>query len=109
MLLHDHELFFRYFRMSPTRYEHLLEQMGHEITKSSVKTEPIGRSERFSVTLRYVFTGDLSYASFRICPISIGRIIFETTEAIWNILSPDYLTCPYTEKQWWQMALDFSA
>ena len=49
MLLHDHELFFRYFRTSPTRYEHLLEQMGHEITKSSVRREPIGHSERLSV------------------------------------------------------------
>ena len=51
MLLHDHELFFQYFRMSPTRYEHLLEQMGHEITKSSVRREPIGHSERLSVAI----------------------------------------------------------
>ena len=103
MRLHDHELFFRYFRMSPTRYEHLLEQIGHAITKSSIKREPIGPSERLSVTLRYVFTGDSQVtlaSSFRISPTSIGRIIFETTEAILNVLSPDYLTCPYAEKQW---------
>ena len=112
MLLHDHELFFRYFRMSPTRYEHLLEQMGHAITKSSVKREPIGHSERVSVTLRYVFTGDSEVtlvSIFRISPTSIGRIIFETTEAIWNVLPPDYLTSFYTEKQWRRIALDFPA
>ena len=39
-------------------YEHLLEQIGHAITKSSVKREPIGPIERLSVTLCYVFTGD---------------------------------------------------
>ena len=49
MRLHDHELFFRYFRMSPTRYEHLLEQIGHVITKSSIKREPIGPSERLKL------------------------------------------------------------
>ena len=76
MLLHDHELFFRYFRMSPTRYEHLLEQIGHAITKSSVKREAIGHSER--LTLRYVFTQVTLASIFRISPTSIGRIIFES-------------------------------
>ena len=58
MRLHDHTLFFQYFRMSPTQYEDLLKQIAPVIQKQSEKREPIGPSERLSVVLRYTFTGD---------------------------------------------------
>ena len=97
MKLHDHTLFFQYFRMSPTQYEDLLKQIAPVIQKQSEKREPIGPSERLSVALRYIFTGDSQKtiaSSFRISPTSIGRIIFETTDAIWNVLASKYLVCP---------------
>ena len=76
--LHDHEYFFKYFRMSPTRYEELLRLVAAHITKSSIRREAIGPGERLAVTLRYIFAGisqvDLS-GSFRISPTSIGRVI----------------------------------
>ncbi|XP_057311075.1 uncharacterized protein LOC130648923 [Hydractinia symbiolongicarpus] len=98
--------FFQYFRMNPTQYENLLHQVGPYIQKSSKKRESIGPSERLSVTLRYIFTGDAQVtiaASFRISPTSIGQIINETTVVIWDVLMP----CPGTEEQWKQIANDF--
>lgn len=56
MKLHDHALFFQYFRMNPTQYDHLLHQVGPYIQKSFKKRESIGPSERLSVTLRYIFS-----------------------------------------------------
>ena len=52
--LHDEELFFKYFRMTPTQYEQLLTWVAPHITKSSQTREPNGPSERLSVTLKYL-------------------------------------------------------
>ena len=39
--LHDHEFFYKQFRMTPTRYEELLNLVGPHIAKSTLKREPI--------------------------------------------------------------------
>ena len=54
--LFDHEYF---FRMTSTNYEHLLSLIAPAITKSSLRRETIGASERLMVTLRYIY-GDTS-------------------------------------------------
>ena len=80
------------------------------ITKSSIKREVIGPSERLSVTLRYLSTGDSHVtigSSFRISPTSIGRIINETSQAIWDILMPIYLQVPHTVEEWKKIANEF--
>ena len=109
MKLHDHTLFFQYFRMSPTQYEDLLKQISTVvIQKQSEKREPIGPSER--PALRYIFTGDSQKtiaSSFRISPTSIGRIIYENTDAIWNVLASKYLVCPNSENEWLKIASEF--
>ena len=82
ILLPDRALFFRYFRMSPTKFEELLKKVAPRIEKSAETREPICPSERLSIALRYLFTGDAQTtiaASFRVSPSSIGRIIYETT------------------------------
>ena len=58
MKLHDNPLFFTYFCMSPAKYEHLLAKVAPGLQKCSEKRDPICPSERLSVTLRYLFTGD---------------------------------------------------
>ena len=108
MKLHDHTLFFQYFRMSPTQYEDLLKQIAPVIQKQSEKREPIGPSER--PALRYIFTGESQKTidlSFRISPTSIGRIIYENTDAIWNVLASKYLVCPNSENEWLKIASEF--
>ena len=110
MMLYDHELFFKYFRMSPTKYEDLLRKVAPRIEKCSDKREPIGPSERLSVTLRYLFTGDAQAtiaASFRISPASIGRIINETANVLWEVLAPEYILCPSSEHEWRHIAGEF--
>ena len=89
MMLYDHFLFFKYFRMNPTQYEQLLQKIAPRIQKSSEKREQIGPSERLSVALRYIFTGDSQKSiasSFRISLTSIGRIVHETMNVIWDVL-----------------------
>ena len=55
MRLHDHEMFFRYFRMFPKTYESLPKLIGPDIKKVSTKMrEPIGPDQRLAVTLRYL-------------------------------------------------------
>ena len=55
--LFDHEYFFKFFRMTPTKYEHLLSLIAPASTKSSLRRETIRASERLMVTLRYIFGG----------------------------------------------------
>ena len=109
--LHDHEYFFKYFRMSPSKYEELLNLVAPYITKSSVKREAIGPSERLSVTLRYFVTGDAQITiaqSFRISPTSICRIVDETCKVIWDVLLENgFITAPTTEEEWKTIANSF--
>ena len=37
----------------------------------------------------------------------IGRIIFESTEVIWNVLAPEYLICPNYEEELLKIASEF--
>ena len=81
MKLFDHELFFRYFRMLPDKFEELLSIVGPSLLKNCRNREPISPEERLSVTLRHLATGD-SHAtiamSYRMSPTTVGRIIMET-------------------------------
>ena len=87
--LHDEEYFFKYFRMSAMQYEELLSMVAPKIQKSSEKRKCIGPSERVCVTLRYLTTGDSQTTiamNYRISPSSVGRIIYETCLALWQVL-----------------------
>ncbi|CAB4027184.1 Hypothetical predicted protein [Paramuricea clavata] len=80
MKLFDHELFFKHFRMLPSKLEELLQWVAPKLTKSAVKRDPIGPEERLCVTLRYVVTGDSQVTisgSYRINQATVGRIIKE--------------------------------
>ena len=37
LFIKDHEYFFKFFRMTPTKYEHLLSLIAPAITKSSLR------------------------------------------------------------------------
>ena len=66
--------------------------------------ERFGFEERFSVTLRYLITGDIhatTPTSYRISPTSIGMTIKEATGVIWNLLlKRGYLQQPQACKDW---------
>lgn len=111
MELHDHEYFFKCFRMNVATLEQLLKWVGPYIVKSSERREAIGAKERLCVTLRKLATGDANVtiaASYRISPTCVGRIIDETTAAIWEALeSRGFLNVPDTSTKWKSIAKEF--
>ena len=53
----DREMFFRYYRMTPDRFEHFLSLVKDRLTKKETNLrKPISARERLSVTLRYLAT-----------------------------------------------------
>ena len=90
--LFDEEFFFKYFRITATQYEESFLMVASVIKKSSTKRECIGPDQHLSVTLRY---------------LAIGRIIYETCEALWRVLSSVYVKCPQNETKSKEVAHEF--
>ena len=113
MKLCDHELFYKQFRMSPGKMEELLGWVAPKIMKDSSKREAVGAEERLCVTLRYLATGDAQCtiaASYRMSPTTVGRIVAETTIAIWETLSEHgFLKCQTTKEEWLLISEAFEA
>ena len=110
--LFDHEMFLKYFRMSPTTYEKLLSFVATDLTKETTRMrEPICPGQRVAITLKYLTTGNAHTtiaASYRVSPTTVGRIIHETCSAIWNRLSEqNYIKSPETEREWESIAREF--
>ena len=107
----DKEYFFQNFRMTPTKFEELLMLVTPKIIKSSTKREAITPGERLCVALRYLVTGDAQTtiaASYRMSKTSVGRIIKETSQAIWDVLLEEgYLKVPQSSSDWEKVAQDF--
>ena len=77
---------FRYIRMTPERFGHLLSLVGPRITKTNTRMrEAINAAARLTLTLRYLAIGDelqnLSF-SYRIGRTIVSHIIKETLCAI---------------------------
>ena len=105
-------IFFKYFRMSSTRYEELLQKDAPRIKKDNIKRfDTVEPSERLCVTLRYLVTGDAQTTiatTYRISPTTVGRIINETCVALWEVLNEEkYLKAPATETEWRDITSDF--
>ena len=109
--LMDHELFFEMFRMTPTKYEELLGYVGPHILKDSTRREAISPDERLSVTLRYLVTGDAFGTigkSYRIDGTTVGRIIKETCEKLWDVLLENgFIDAPDNREKWINVSRDY--
>ena len=89
---------FRYLRMSPEKFEHLLTLVGPLISKRATKMrELISAAERLTLTLRMLASGDdqqslaFSYSQGRTIVSHIPR---ETCSTIWMALRDIYLRPP---------------
>ena len=95
MRMFDTESFFKYFRMTPSRFDHLLSLIGTALyRKRTVMRSPVSPGERLAVTLRFLATGDSMKTiafSYRLGHSTVCKIIDDTCEAIWNALAVDYL------------------
>ena len=107
----DRQYFFRYFRMNPERFDHLLELVRPRIEKQNTRfRKAISAEERLALTLRFLATGDakqsISY-SFRIGKSPASNIISETCQALYLALNDRYLHPPKTENDWLHIAQEF--
>ena len=111
LMLADHELFFNMFRMTPTKFEELLSWIAPLITRSAIRRQPIQPGERLCVTLRYLVSGD-SFStianSYRMSDTTVGRIVKETSNVLWNVLlTKGFLRAPVNSDEWKKISEDF--
>ncbi|CAK1594284.1 unnamed protein product [Parnassius mnemosyne] len=88
--------------MEKETYNILLNKLRTRLTKQWTKfSEPISPEERLLITLRYFASGNsfkaLSYYFLR-GPTSNRRIVHETSQVIWELLQPEYMPIPTTNK-----------
>ena len=103
-LVEDRGLLFRYHRITPGRFEHLLSSVKHRIAKKGAKFQnPISARERLSLTLHFLATGESQQSisfSYRTGRTAVSNIVFETCEAIFEALKVDYLQAPKDSEGW---------
>ena len=91
----DRELFFRYFRMSPERFDHLITLVKGQIGKRDTAfTKAFSAAGRLVITLHYLASGEtqqaLSY-SYRIRRSTVSTVIAKTCKAIYTALKRSLL------------------
>ena len=96
--------------MSPERFDALLEMVEPLVRRKRTNfREPISPAERLSLTLRFLATGEsqqsLSF-SFRMGKTTVSNIVSETCDAIYSVLSPQYLSPP-SKDGWLIIAQEF--
>lgn len=92
--------FFKYHRMSVSTYDYILENIKGDITKWSNRPS-ISPGERLAVTLRYLSTGMSFQAiaqSFMMDGYTVGKIVRETCEKIYEKMSCKHLRVPSKEE-----------
>ncbi|XP_064462601.1 uncharacterized protein LOC135373308 [Ornithodoros turicata] len=74
----DPPLFFKYYRMPPSRFDELHHIVRRYLTKAYLCREPISSQQRLAITLRYLSSGNAIKEvalSFRVSPETCRRII----------------------------------
>ena len=111
MRLGDHQSFYRYFHMSPQRFNHLLSSVGPTITLQTTNfRQPISAGERLAIAPRYLVTGDSMQTilfSYRVGHSTVCGNIDSTCDAIWNALCQKYLRRPSSQEEWKQLSVDY--
>uniref|UniRef100_A0A6P7GJI6 Protein ALP1-like n=1 Tax=Diabrotica virgifera virgifera TaxID=50390 RepID=A0A6P7GJI6_DIAVI len=104
----DQEMFFKYTRMLPETFDSLLNLLKRHLLKRS-RREYLSPELRLAMTLKYLAHGgsfpNLSW-EFRVGHSTVSKIIFETCEAIWNVLKPIYVKS-HDEIDWLQVSNQF--
>lgn len=82
--------------------------IAHRITKQDTQMRPaIPADTRLCVTLHFLVTG-MSFTTLAFI-YALGRktvsdIVYDTCEAIWDVLQPIYLRLPSTHAEWQNIA-----
>ena len=106
----DPKKFRQCFRMSPQIFNKLLDAIFPYILKKDTVRESIKPNIRLMITLRFLASG-CDYGnledSFKVPKSTISKIVSETCEALWDLLSKKYIRCPQTEREWLEVAKGF--
>ena len=109
--LADKKMFFRYMRMIPLSFEHLLSLVAAKITKQTTNyREPIPPQQRLSVTLRHLATGESHISlslQYRIGCQTVSKIIPETCKKIYEAVAPIYMKMPTSPEEWLKISEEF--
>ena len=102
---------YRYLRMSPERYGHLLRLVSPLIKKQDTNLrKAILAGERLAVTLRFLASGEsqqsLSFA-YRIGKSTLSCMLRETCDAIFSVSKDPYLKPPSSKDDWENIEKDF--
>ena len=88
-MCNDRQLFFRYFRMSPERFDHLLTLVREQIEKKRSFSE----AGRLAITLRYLASGEAQQSLSYSCGIgrsTVSTAIAKARKAIYTTLKDRY-------------------
>ncbi|KAG0419840.1 hypothetical protein HPB47_003834 [Ixodes persulcatus] len=103
MRLDDGQDFYRYFRMTRQRFDHLLSLVGpHLQKKTTFWRKPISPEERLALTIRYLAHGSsqlITSMCYRLGRSTASSIIRETCQALHKVLDPLYRP-PSCLRQW---------
>ena len=109
--LFDKEYFFRFVRMTPQRFEHLLSLVGPHLQRTTTQMrEPISPVERLVLALRFLASGDSQQSlclSFRISREAICIILSETCKKLWEVSSSSHVRTPSTVLGWEKISKEF--
>ncbi|KAK0133483.1 Protein ALP1-like [Merluccius polli] len=102
--------FQRYFRLDTSQFDELLVRVGPSIARQDTRfRKAIGASQRLAICLRYLATGDsfqtISF-SYRVGTATVGRIVPEVAEAIFECLLEEFMPQP-TKEDWKSIAEGF--
>ena len=123
------EFYFRFIRMSPCRFEHLLSLVGPKLMqkRTSIQDlmadadefssladrfflERMSPAERLTLTLRYLATGegqDSLSLSLGISETVIRDIVSDTCVNLWDVLSSGYVQPPRSDEDWIEISDQF--
>ena len=95
---------YRYLRISPERFDHLLSLVGPLITKEDTNyRKSISSAERLALTIHFLATGEsqisLSF-SFLIRKSAVLKIIAETCDVLHRVLFPPFVKSPSSNNEW---------
>ena len=103
--------FFRYTRMSPERFDHLLSLVNDDLCpKASHFRQCISSEGKLLVTLRYLASGDSQQSqsfSFQLGKSTVSKIVKQTCNALWERLSGTYMKFPSTLEEWQQISAEY--
>ena len=107
----DRHLFQKYTRMSPERFDQLLQQIRPIIQKKETNfREAIPAEKKLVITLRFLSRGiaqETLAHNFRVGASTVSNLIKKTNSGIEEVLSPIYLSPPSTPEQWKSISNDF--